>query len=68
MPESLKPMYVLHHDDPPCQARLRAGSCPVCNLHPDTQNTAFWPYCPLCEIPLSKTLRCPACKKQYEKR
>lgn len=37
---------VMHHDDPPCEARLELdGRCPECKLHPDMQSTCFYYYC-----------------------
>jgi hypothetical protein len=63
----LKPFkYVLHHDDPPCAARLRNRRCPVCNITPDMQSTQLWPYCPNCDIPLT-ALSCTACKQTFRK-
>jgi hypothetical protein len=62
----MKARLVLHHDDPPCQARLHDGHCRVCDIHPDMQSTALWYYCPTCVIPL-KDLTCPACKQTFEK-
>ena len=56
---------VLHHDDPPCEARLKEGYCPECRLRPDMQSTCLWPYCPSCKIPLRK-LRCPGCGQDFE--
>ena len=56
---------VLHHDDPPCEARLKEGYCPECRLRPDMQSTCLWPYCPSCKVPLRK-LRCPGCGQDFE--
>lgn len=57
---------VLHHDDPPCAARLESyGFCPKCNCHPDTQSTATYCYCPVCDVKL-EYLRCPLCRKIFE--
>jgi len=62
-----KATMVKHHDDPPCTARLdERGDCPKCNLHPDTQSTCFYFYCPTCNIPL-KNLKCSQCKKTFER-
>ncbi|HXK36931.1 MAG TPA: hypothetical protein VJ553_05100 [Candidatus Paceibacterota bacterium] len=63
----LKAKMVLHHDDPPCGARLEpTGRCGLCNLFPDMQSTALWPYCPACDVPL-KGMRCPECRHAFEK-
>ncbi len=56
---------VLHHDDPPCTARLKDGYCESCELRPDMQSTALYPYCPKCDIPL-KSSRCSDCKKNFK--
>jgi len=61
----MKVKKVLHHDDPPCRARLVNGYCPKCNFTPDMQSICFWFYCPVCDIPLEK-LKCPRCKKTFE--
>lgn len=66
----LKAKMVLHHDDPPCTARLitRKGGrwCPKCKLHPDMQSICFYFYCPSCDVPL-KNLGCPRCGKTFER-
>lgn len=62
----MKAKLILHHDDPPCYAKLRAdGFCEFCNLHPDMQSTCFHPYCPICNVELQK-MKCPVCKKKYK--
>ncbi len=62
-----KAKLVLHHDDPPCQARLdENGYCRECGLTPDMQSTCFHFYCPSCDRPLKK-LRCPACGQTFER-
>ena len=40
-----KTKRVLHHDDPPCTARLNDGFCPKCKLRPDMQSTCLYLYC-----------------------
>lgn len=63
----LKAKLILHHDDPPCEARLDAGgSCPKCRIHPDMQSTCFHFYCPTCDLPLRK-LKCPKCGQTFER-
>jgi hypothetical protein len=63
---------VLHHDDPPCNARLNADDfCPVCKIYPDMQSTCFMVYCYWCDVPLKKIvsenkLQCPKCKQKSE--
>lgn len=62
-----KANQVLHHDDPPCEARLeRSGRCPKCEYRPDMQSTCFWFYCPSCDVPLKK-MRCPSCRQAFER-
>jgi hypothetical protein len=62
----MKPKYILHHDDPPCNARLTPrGDCKECGLHPDMQSTSLWPYCPNCDTPL-KNMTCPRCNRTYK--
>ena len=57
----LVPIYFLHHDDPPCEARLdEDGFCSACKLHPDMQSKCFYPYCPGCGCKLEK-MKCPEC-------
>lgn len=60
-----KPNMVLHHDDPPCTARLKDGFCPGCKLKPDTQSTCIYLYCPACASPL-KDLKCPYCEQTFK--
>ena len=60
-----KPKTVLHHDDPPCTARLKNGFCHECSLTPDMQSTCLYYYCPSCNIPLN-SLMCPRCKKEFK--
>jgi len=61
----IKAKMVLHHDDPPCTARLdENGYCPKCNLTPDIQNTRLYPYCPTCNLSL-KEMKCPNCKWMF---
>jgi hypothetical protein len=62
----MKAEMVLHHDDPPCDARLVDGYCPPCGFTPDMQSTAFHYYCPTCHTPLKK-MKCRVCKKTFEK-
>lgn len=56
---------VLHHDDPPCAARLEKGFCPRCKFLPDTQSTCLRFYCPVCDVLLEKS-QCPKCKQDFE--
>lgn len=66
--KSTKVKLVLHHDDPPCYARLdEKAFCPVCKQKPDTQSTCFHYYCPLCNVFLNKEMKCPQCKQSFEK-
>ncbi len=62
-----KAKMVLHHDDPPCEAKLVNGHCPECGIHPDMQSTAIWYYCPDCGVPLKKGMRCPKCGGEFSK-
>lgn len=55
---------VMHHDDPPCTARLDDGFCNKCNVLPDMQSLAIYLYCPKCDCVLIK-LECPKCKKFF---
>jgi len=65
--KAAKAILVLHHDDPPCTARLNPdGYCPECRYHPDMQSKCFYYYCPNCQIPL-KDMACPVCQQTYEK-
>jgi len=61
----MKAKLILHHDDPPCTERLIDGYCYECNLHPDTQSTCFYPYCPKCNVRLYN-MKCPKCNKKYD--
>ena len=65
--QTTKAKMVMHHDDPPCTARLNkdSNSCPLCNLVPDTQSTCIYYYCPTCDCPLKK-LQCPNCKQMFK--
>ena len=62
----MKAEIVLHHDDPPCNARLKNGFCPECKLRPDMQSLCFYFYCPSCNIRLDK-MKCPNCKETFER-
>ncbi len=57
---------VLHHDDPPCAARLDNGFCHECNFTPDMQSTCFYFYCPICDVPLKK-MACPKCGQTFKR-
>lgn len=68
---------VMHHDDPPCEARLVNGECPECKLHPDMQSLALWSYCKACQVPLEGimkkgggfekgVMKCPNCKETFD--
>ncbi|MDO8743248.1 MAG: hypothetical protein Q7J30_01660 [Candidatus Azambacteria bacterium] len=61
----VKAKKVLHHDDPPCSARLDNGFCHGCNLTPDMQSTCFYLYCPSCDCRL-ENLKCPNCKQTFK--
>lgn len=65
----IKAKMVLHHDDPPCTARLSTKNggrwCPKCELHPNMQSTLFYFYCPFCDMSL-KNLKCSNCKQVFE--
>ena len=59
---------VLHHDDPPCTARLEeSGRCPECHFHPDMQSTCFYFYCPSCDVLLPKDLKCLKCGQTFKR-
>lgn len=64
-----KAKMVLHHDDPPCTARLTTHEggrwCPKCKLHPDMQSTCFYFYCPHCDVRLKK-IKCPRCGQVFK--
>lgn len=60
-----KAKMVLHHDDPPCTARLDNGFCTKCDLTPDMQSTCFYFYCSSCDIRLKK-LKCPQCGQVFK--
>lgn len=60
-----KAKMVLHHDDPPCTARLDNGFCAKCKLTPDMQSTCLYFYCPHCDIRLKK-LKCPQCGQVFK--
>ena len=63
-----KAKLVLHHDDPPCTARLEDnGYCRKCRLHPDMQSTCFYFYCPTCNVRLRKDMKCPQCGQAHER-
>ncbi len=62
----MKAKTVLHHDDPPCTARLDNGFCRECGLTPDTQSICFYFYCPSCDCPLAN-LKCPKCKRTFKR-
>lgn len=66
--EKVEAKLVLHHDDPPCSARLLDdGLCIKCNFHPDMQSTCFYFYCPLCDVPLKiNKLKCPKCGQIFK--
>lgn len=60
-----KAKMVLHHDDPPCDARLVGnGFCLECELFPDMQSTCLIAYCPSCDCPL-KNMKCPKCNQTF---
>lgn len=62
-----KAKMVLHHDDPPCRARLNYGFSKSAMFFPDTQSRRLLPYCPLsCDCPL-KNLKCPKCKRTFKR-
>ena len=56
---------ILHHADPPCDARLENGFCPKCKFVPDMQSTCFHLYCPTCKVPLEMMV-CPKCQAIFE--
>ncbi len=60
-------VWVLHHDDPPCNSRLINGYCPVCNLTPDMQSTAFHLYCPNCNAILDDDHKCSKCGQTFKR-
>ncbi len=60
-----EPKKVLHHDDPPCTARLDDGFCQTCKFRPDMQSTCLYLYCPSCDKRLKK-LKCPKCGKVFK--
>ena len=61
-----KALWVLHHDDSPCDVRLVDGFCPECEYVPDMQSTCFYFYCPSCNVQLDK-LGCSQCGKQFRR-
>lgn len=67
----VRAIYVPHHDDPPCEAKLVSlgggNYCPECNLHPDMQSVALWLYCPNCVEPLNTDQRCPKCNQHFQR-
>jgi hypothetical protein len=61
-----KSKLIKHHDENDCDAHLDAeGYCPKCKIHPDTQSTCFYHYCPECDIKL-KNFKCPKCNKNFK--
>jgi len=62
----MRAKLVLHHDDPPCVARLSDGYCNECRYVPDMQSTCLYSYCPSCDVPLKK-MKCPKCGETLEK-
>jgi len=62
-----KAKLVLHHDDPPCEARLCRGHCPACDLTPDMQSTCLYLYCPTCDVSLEEGMKCPKCGQTFER-
>ena len=63
----MTPALVLHHDDPPCTARLdEDGTCPACGFVPDTQSTCLRYYCPACDC-LLRNLACPQCGQTFSR-
>lgn len=57
---------VMHHDDPPCNARLGLdGFCSHCHIIPDMQSLQLWAYCPDCDIPLGSEFKCSKCGKMF---
>ncbi len=60
-------IWILHHDDPPCEARLFKCFCVECNVHPDMQSRRLYLYCPDCDVPLGSGLQCPECSEYFKK-
>lgn len=52
---------VLHHDYPYCHKRLQNGVCTKCGYKPHPNFTRYHLYCPTCDLPLAKDLKCPSC-------
>jgi len=68
-----KAKWVLVHDDGPCAngkllTPLVDFKCPVCNISPDMQSTAFIFHCPTHGVRLNKDKTCPTCKKKFNTR
>jgi len=63
-----KSLWVLHHDDPPCTAKLENGYCPKCKFVPDMQSICFYYYCPDCRVELNnKSMECPQCHQTFSR-
>ena len=62
----MRAKWVLHHDDPPCTARLEGRYCPECRVVANMQSTELYCYCPDCDFELKK-MKCPVCKHKFEK-
>ncbi len=58
---------ILHHDDPPCTARLNDGFCPECRVVPDMQSTCFLYYCPVCDIQVTNDMKCTKCGETFKR-
>jgi len=65
--KKLKKVPVVHHDDPPCNARLTpSGFCNECGIYPDMQSTCIYYYCPTCDCKLINK-QCPKCGFEVRK-
>ena len=65
----MKALFVLYHDDPPCNEKLRGGFCVSCGFTPDMQSLEGRYFCPSCNVEVEsyKTMVCPSCKQTLEK-